>query len=449
VKVFRTVVCAVIAALAATAMAEEAKPGPKFDFHGFIGGSLWSQDAVFNGFGQQIFFVTKQPNQDKLLFGGDARQTRLNFSLAGPAVFGGAIPKGVAELDFFSALNTTSVVTAVTTTTTQTKNAGGQVTNVTVTTTATSNPSITGPVAVAPRLRVCYAELNWGSTIFRMGQDNDLVLGSFAPTSVGHIPQSYGYGAGYFGTRHLDAEVFYTAPAGDMRVELALQVMSQLGGLADPFAGGGVTTAEASGIPAVEGRVRIFKPRLFDAYVVGHFQQFDRNGQDNSLVVPARWGDKQYVNAGSVGLKVTPGPLTLQGQAYVGKNLGNGAMTGGVGNVVSNVQGDFHEWGAWGQLGFNLTPEFSAWGFAGTERSANFNDAITNLGPNVRLANVTFAGMLRYMDGGYAFGLEFIHMHTRYGSPQQTALVGPDSAHLLRTSGLDGNQLMLSGMYFF
>ena len=425
-KVFRTVVCAVIAALAATAMAEEAKPGPKFEFHGFIGGSLWSQDAVFNGYGQQVFFVNKQPNSDKLLFGGDARQTRLNFSLAGPTVFGGAIPKGVVELDFFSALTNATLVTAV----------GPPATTTT-----------TGPVAVTPRLRLSYAELNWGATIVRVGQDNDLVLGSFAPTSVGHIPQSYGYGSGYVGTRHLQAEVFHTVPAGDMRAEFAFQVQSQLGGQADPFSAGGLTTAEASGIPSFEARFRLVKPKLLDVYVAGHWQQFDRNGEDNTLGSAPR-GDKQYTTDGTVGAKLTAGPLTLQGQGYVGKNLGNGAMTGGVGNAVAQTQGDFHELGGWVQAGFNLTPEFSAWAYVGTERAYNFNDAIATLGANVRLANTTFAGMLRYMDGGYAIGLEYLHMVTRYGSPQATALVAKNGV-LTRQSRLDGNQLMLSGYYFF
>ena len=31
--------------------------------------------------------------------GADIRQTRLNFSVRGPAVFGGAVPKGVVEID--------------------------------------------------------------------------------------------------------------------------------------------------------------------------------------------------------------------------------------------------------------------------------------------------------------------------------------------------------------
>ena len=416
-KVFRTAVCAVIAALAATAMAQEAKKeGPKFEFHGFVGGSLYAQDAVFNNYGQGAFHVTKQPNQDKLLFGGDARQTRLNFSLAGPKpVFGGAIPKAVAELDFFSGLNTPQ---------------GG-----------------TGTVAVAPRLRLAYAELNWGPTIFRIGQTTDLVGGSFAPTSVGHIPQSVGYSAGYLGTRHLNADFIHTLPAGtDMKLELAFQVKASTTGTNDTFSG--LQTAEAAGIPGFEARARLIVAKMLDTYVWGHWSQRDRNGQDNRLG-SGTFGDTQNTVLGGAGVKVTQGPLTLQGQGYVGKNAGSEGFGGGIGQTPANNRGDAHEWGAWGQVGFNVTPEFSAWAFVGTERFTNFNDAITsfatatNPASAVRVSNLNYSAMLRYMEGGYALGLEYLHSHTRLGGvPADSRLAAPNGI-------LDGNQLILSGMYFF
>ncbi len=452
VSVFRSAVCAVLAALAATATAEEAKPGPKFEFHGFIGGSIFAQDAVFNGYGQQIFFVTKQPNQDKLTFGGDARQTRLNFSLAGPPVFGGAIPKGVVEVDFFSALSNNTLTTGVTSTGASTPpSAASPVTSVSSTSTST------GPIAVTPRLRLSYAELNWGTTIFRMGQDNDLIGGSFGPTSVGHIPQSFAYGAGYLSTRHLDVEVYHTVPAGDMKAELALQVMAPNSGSADVFSTQ-QTTAESSGTPGFEARARLYKAKVFDTYVVGHWSARDRNGQNNATGNVAALGDKQTVAAGSVGVKFTPGPLTIQGQGYVGKNLSE--FSGGLSQAVPSNKGDVHEWGAWGQLGFNVTPEFSAWAFVGTEKDNykeamdTFNVALTGTtaataANTARLQNVTFAGMLRYMEGGYALALEYVHMHTKYGRPLNDAKVGSSSASLVNQAVLDGNQLMLSGMYFF
>jgi hypothetical protein len=406
--------------MAATAMAEEAKPGPKFEFHGFVGGSLFAQDAIFaGGYGQQVIYgVSKQPNQDKLIFGGDARQTRLNFSLAGPTVFGGAVPKGVFEFDFMSALNSPAASTTAGT---------------------AGSAGATGTIPVLPRLRLTYAELNWGATIFRFGQENDLIGGSFSATSVGHIPQSYAYGAGYLSTRHIMAEVFETVPVGAMKAELALQVQAPIGGTPDLFSG--LNTAESSGIPGFEARARVYVPKLADVYAVGHWSRRDRNGQDNTLN-SGTFGEKQDIVAGSAGVKFTPGPLTIQGQAYVGKNLQE--FAGGLGQTVANNKGDAHEYGAWGQVGLNLTPEFSAWGFVGTERFTNYRDAAaTFTGATTRLANVTFAGMLRYMDGGYALGLEAVHMRTTFAGVQAASRIAAPNGVL------DGNQLMLSGMYFF
>jgi hypothetical protein len=411
ISVFRSAVCAVLAALAATAMAaEEAKPAPKFEFHGFVGASLFAQDAIFNNSGQQIFFVNRTSKTDKLLFGGDARQTRLNLSLAGSKILGGATPKAVAEIDFFG----------------------------------TAGPSATN---VTPRLRLSYGELNWGDTIFRAGQFNQLLLGTFGPTSVGHIPQSYGYGAGYLGGRTIGLEGTHSHSVGDMKVEGTLQVIRPSQGNLGAATAGGVgeisnlTFAESSGVPAFEGRLRLVKPKLLDVYLVGHWNQVDRNGIDNNKkTVRAALGDTQTVAAGGVGVKVTVGPLTAQGQGYVGKNLAD--FTASLLQFVRTEDRDLHEWGAWGQLGYNVTPEFSAWAFLGTCHP-NYGEVrqLANAGAfsaaSAKLQNVTTAAMLRYMEGGYALGLEYIHMRTKYLNRQTSSTV------------LNGNQLMFSGMYFF
>jgi hypothetical protein len=409
--------------MAATAMAEEAKPGPKFEFHGFVGSSLFMQDAVFNNNGQQIFFVERTPNTDRLYFGGDARQTRLNWSLAGPTVLG-AIPKAVAEIDFFGAASTSA-------------------TNVT------------------PRLRLSYAELNWGATIFRFGQFNQLVLGTFGPTSVGHIPQSFGYDAGYIGGRTIGIDATHSMPAGDMKVEGSLQVLrpgqGNLTATPQPAAGAEITRltfAESSGTPAFQARLRLTKPKMFDAYIVGHWNAIDRNGVDNANPTPAARGDSQQIVVGSAGVKVTAGPLTVQGQGYVGKNLNE--FTASLGQAVRTSDGDLHEWGAWGQAGFNLTPEFSAWAFLGTchpnyqevtdlANAGAFGTSVAASRAAAKLQNVTTAGMLRYQEGGYALALEYIHMQTKYlvnGAQPNSAVRSPNGV-------LNGNQLMLSGMYFF
>jgi hypothetical protein len=410
---------------------EVKKPsGPKFEFHGFVGGSVFMQDAVFQGYGQQVFFVTKQPNTDRLAFGGDARQTRLNFSIAGPTVFGGATPKAVAEIDFFSGLNVGST-------------AGAPV----GTPAGSTLPGTTGVIAVAPRLRVAYAELNWGPTVIRFGNDTDLIT-PFGPTSVGHIPQSFGYGAGYLSTRHVGFGLFETLPAGPVALELAAQVTNSLQSStdADSFFGN-ISKAETSGIPGFEARVRLLQKGLFEVYAAGHWNSIDRNSADdvNVPAIPARFGNSQQVVIGDVGAKVTAGPLTIQGQAYSGKNVSSEAGPGILGTTPVTA-GDVHEWGAWGQVGLNLTPEFSVWAFAGTEHP-NYKEVTDTFGgaagSATRLQNTNTAGMLRYQDGGYALALEGLHSHTRY------AVVQAASRTAAPNGILDGNQVMLSGMYFF
>jgi hypothetical protein len=407
---------------------EAKKPsGPKFEFHGFVGGSLFMQDAVFQGYGQQVFFVTKQPNTDRLAFGGDARQTRLNFSLAGPQVLGGATPKAVAEIDFFSGLNVGATVGAP---------VGAPA--------GTTLPGTTGVIAVAPRLRVAYAELNWGPTVMRFGNDTDLIT-PFGPTSVGHIPQSFGYGAGYLSTRHVGFGLFETVPFGSMGLELAGQVTNSLQSATDGDSFfGNLSKAETSGVPGFEARVRLLQKGLFEVYAAGHWNSIDRNSADdlNTPAIRASLGNTQQVVIGNVGAKVTMGPLTVQGQAYSGKNVSSEAGAGILATTPVTA-GDVHEWGAWGQLGFNLTPEFSVWGFVGTEHP-NYQEVVDVFGAaGARLQNVNTAAMLRYQEGGYAIALEGLHSRTKYAAVQAASRAAAPNGIL------EGNQLMMSGMYFF
>jgi hypothetical protein len=249
-----------------------------------------------------------------------------------------------------------------------------------------------------------------------------------------------------------------------MKVEGSLQVLRPGQGALGSDAVGGLTFAEASGTPAFEGRLRLTKAKLLDVYIVGHWNRIDRDGVDNGKAIPpALRGESQDIIVGSTGVKVTVGPLTVQGQGYVGKNLAE--FTTSLGQFVRTQDGDLHEWGAWGQAGYNITPEFSAWAFLGTchpnykevEDLANAGafstlTAATNPTPaqilansrgNAKLQNVTTAAMLRYMEGGYALALEYVHMRTKYLVPQGTSAVRSSDGVL------NGNQLMFSGMYFF
>jgi hypothetical protein len=409
---FRWAACAVILGAASAAAAQE---GPKFELHGFVGGSLYAQDAVFNDFGQKVFFVTKTPNSDRTIFGADVRQTRLNFSVAGPRILHGAIPKAVVEIDWFGPTNLASSTTT---------NADG---------TVTVNQTSTADYNLVPRLRLAYAELAWSPVVIRVGQDTVLLAGFF-PATVGHIANPFALGAGLLFSREQMVEIFYTARADDTRIELAVQVMKPTSN-ASKLDVTGQSYAESSGLPGVEGRVRLIVPKLVEAYVAGHWNSIDRNGMGNTVALPAGFTSRQTVAAGNVGAKLTLGPLTVQGQAYVGNNIG---YQSNFDSVPGISQGDLHEWGAWGQVGYNITPELSAWAFIGTTHP-NYDEAKAL---RAKLQNTTTHAMLRYQQGGYAIGLEGLHMITHYAS-------NPANSEASKGGVLEGNQLMLSGMYFF
>ena len=77
--------------------------------------------------------------------------------------------------------------------------------------------------------------------------------------------------------------------------------------------------------------------------------------------------------------------------------------------TFQTVARDIHEWGAWGQAGYNFTKELSLWGFAGTDHPSDKNLlAINGNGATFKTRNVTTAGMLQYRDGGYALGVNAV-----------------------------------------
>lgn len=397
VSFLRSAVCAMALAVAGNAAAQAAPAdGPKFEFHGFVGASVYTENAAFNNNGgQATWVVTAEPTTDKGVFGGDVRQTRLNFSLTGGQVFESATPRAFAEIDFYGG-NT----------------AGGF-----------------GDISIAPRLRVGYAELKIGktNTMVRAGQDHDLILGLILPATVGHVAFPLSYQAGTIGWRRPGLSVYQTVPVADMKVEVAATVGRS--------GWSGATAAEerlgvASGLPSFEGRVKL-QGKIFEAFVAGHFSRIDISGQGvgGSNVEL----DTTAITAGG---KVSYMGASLAGAAYTGKNLGPLA-----GNLLQwqpaaaltlpDGPADVSEVGGWAQLGYNITPTISAYALAGF---ANPDDEDLVKATLTRSRNVTASGMLRYQSKGYAAGLEYTMFRTSY-----TNLPDP----------LEANQLMLSGMYFF
>ncbi len=410
VRFLRSAVCAMLLAAAGSAAAADEV---KFEFHGFVGASVYSENASFNNNGgQAAWVVTNEPTTDKGVVGGDVRQTRLNFSLTGPQLFDGGTARAFAEIDFFGG-NT----------------AGGF-----------------GDISIAPRLRVAFAELKLAKTgtVIRAGQDHDLVLGLILPATAGHVAFPLSYQSGTIGWRRPQIAAYQTIPAGpNFKVELAAAV-GRSGWT------GATGTEErlgmASGLPSFEGRAKL-QHKIFEVFAAAHWSQIDASGQGSEVIVlpttpPTNTGvdAKLTTTAFNVGGKASYMGATVQGSFYTGKNLGPLA-----GNLLqwqsqaaiaaaklAGRSADVSEVGGWIQAGYNILPELSVWaltGFANPNDKDLIDDGLT------RSRNQTSSFLVRYQNKGYTAGLEYTLYRTGYTNVAD----GP----------LKANQLMLSGMYFF
>ena len=368
------------AAPAAAPAAPAAAPPPewKFELHGFVSGTLWIQDALYNNNqGQIALFGVQQYQTDKLSFGGDVRQTRLNFSVAGPTVFGGAKPKGVVEIDFFGSEEFATT-------------------------------GARADVSIVPRMRVAYAELKSGGTTIQVGVQNMLTVGTI-PQSLSHIAFPYTYGAGTVGWRQ--PGIWGWHMLGDS-FELAWSLARA--GWDTRGITSGFTYGVASGLPAVEARARFILGKNFDMWLTGHWQTADRNGAG----VVKNENTKTQIDTlvGVFGFKGNMGFLNLAGSAWYGKNaaplLGNILQWP---NAPGATATDVFGYGAWAQAVFSLTKQLSL-GFTYGLDHPDYEDAKQAGFLNFR--NQNFVTMLRIAEGGFAYGLEYLYTRTTTSGPQ-------------------------------
>ena len=147
-----------------------------------------------------------------------------------------------------------------------------------------------------------------------------------------------------------------------------------------------------------------------------------------------------YVVSGNFRLNLQP--IILQGGGYVGQNTSS--MLGEIVQFNNLGAGNTSDWGAWGQAGFMFTKELGIYGFAGVDHP---DATALRAGGQQNLMNVVTQGMLRYLDGGFAYGLEWTHWHTDVANPPPA--IFPTGVVPLAQTRVDVNQLMLSTYYFF
>lgn len=404
-------------------LVEPPKPPPpqwEFGFHGFVSGSIGYQNAITGGAGdgkyQTALWAERPFLTDKLVFFGDVRQTRLNFSMRGPQVFGDATPRGVVELDFF----------------------GGE------------SAGAFGNESIFPRLRLAYVELNWGGNfIMRVGQFHNLIF-SFIPASGAHIGFPIAYAGGLVGWRSPGITLLWNSKLGETtNMELGLQANRPkwsgeqiVPGAAAPSCpagqnapvtnclNGGYGYGVASGLPQLMARLQLTggkTPSAWNllpsvnwlAYAAFAYQVLDLSGAGYTYTGPAPYRDSAASIVGQAGFNLHVGPLTAIANAWVGKNAGellghsvyiqsNGASS--IAGFIPPLSIDLHGYGAFGQVGIGGPDGFSFWLFGGMDSVLNWEQAENVQAP--RLRNVNTAAMIQYRSGPVVFAFEWIHYFT-------------------------------------
>jgi hypothetical protein len=341
---------------------------------GFINGTLFMNSGFFAfGNGQNAEWATAaQPATDKNYLDGDVRNTRINFTFAGGPVLGKWSPRATLEADFFGAFPATPAPPF-----------------------ADEQPQL--------RVRFAYVDLTNGRTTVRFGQYWSPLFGE-VPVSVTHVAFPLGYGAtGMIGWRYPGLYIYHDLNPGKPTVmQLVLSAFEGSG--PEIGAGSGIGTGEASGMPQLEARLNFThrKPKLsWSAYVVGHL-----SWQDTTAVGVA--GDNLQGSGVEVGGNVTANKLTIHGNAYTGKAMGQQF-------AHITQQGNVKGSGAWVQGGYDFTPHWGAWLFYGLDDPKEGADS-PGLTGNFRAKNEDVSGMVRFRAGRYQVGLEYFQANTTWAT---------------------------------
>jgi hypothetical protein len=338
---------------------------------GMLSGTLFMQDARFGlGNGQQANFV--QTELESWWHGGDVRNTRLTLGFRGPRMQSGWRATATLEADFFGPFN------------------------------GTGNFADEQPI---PRLRLAYADLTNGYTTLRVGQAWSLTLGNI-PVSTSHIGFPLGWGSGGFiGWRFPGIFLIQslTDTAASVRARLSFAAMR--GSWSDEAAPDQPSAGEA-GTPQLEAALNLdgrFAAGSWGTYLVGHWDRKDLNGvrTEGTPEPPENNLDSWAIEGG---LRVQSGIITLHGNAYTGKAMGH--------HFAHVIQfGDVEGWGAWAQVGIDVTRHWGLWAYYGID---NPDDDDVRVSANDRLASWLFVPMLRFRSGPYSLGLEWLHNTTDY-----------------------------------
>ena len=249
-----------------------------------------------------------------------------------------------------------------------------------------------GEVHLLPRLRIGYAELNWGSP--RPVRREHRPDGRSRPRdSLTHIGAPYFLVSGNMGFRrpgmfgyHLSVTsrtrtAGSTSSAGKSAVRQWADAAAAVSGNSACAGNRPCTERRSARWPSarpVRGRERLRRLRPSGSPRSRRASRVNKGSTSPSSLLATgiasiatawatstgrprtRTASPLDVIGGNAGLKRVLGPLTFAGGGYVGKNLG--PLIGAIAGNFFTTAGDVHEYGFWGQSGLNMTKELSALG---------------------------------------------------------------------------------------
>jgi hypothetical protein len=377
----------------------------KLTIKGFVSATLFAQDAPFvfsDGQNAQFPVPTRDKGNDPWFIDGDIRNTRLNMTWDGPEAPG--LPKLGAqlEIDFFA------------------PGGGG---------------GAFGNAQAVSRIRLAHADLGIGKSTLRVGQAWSPWFGN-VPASLSHVAFPLGWGAaGHGGWRF--PGLFWITPltakdatiGAKVTVALMRNSWTAAPALNPPNQG-------SAGLPQLEARIDVegkAGTSAWNAYVVGHYDRkdlSDATGRGDTL------DESLDGYGGQLGAKLTAGPLLVQGNVYYAHAMGQQLMH------ITQF-GDIAGWGAWAQVGYDITPNWGVFAFYGVDNPNNddVRDAIaitaeTAAGSLPRLMNMQASAMVRYKVGPYQLGVEYLWDQLDYQD-------------LMGTNDVAASQISTSAMYSF
>jgi hypothetical protein len=367
--------------------------GQTLTISGLVSSTMFLNNGRFGGFGQgqnAAWADSTQPATDKTFLDADVRNTRINFTVNAQPVLGKFAPRVVLEADFFGAFN--------------------------------GAPPF-GDEQAQLRIRFAYVDLTNGRTTLRIGQFWSPLFGA-VPVSLSHVAFPLGYGAaGKVGWRFPGIFLYHDlTPGKPVAIQLQLAAFEGSGPTApgkDTPLNTGIGHGEASGKPQLEALLNFSKrsPNLsWNLYVVGHVDWKDTTGTGAA-------GDDLTGTAFELGGSIAPGKLTVQGNVYTGKAIGQQ-----FGHITQ--QGNVRGVGGWVQGGYDFTPRWSLWAFYGLDDPDEAESPGLPTTTGARLKNQEIAGMVRFRAGRYQLGLEVLQATTTWRAVAAATPVERDATQI-------------------